>query len=516
MRVIVLAHEKPFSIGPVTVQPSTRSIVRGSRHEILEPKVMQVLVALGQAAGQVVSRDDLVEACWNGRIVGDDAINRVIGRLRRTAGGIGTEVFAIDTITRVGYRLRTLNGNALEEPERDGPAATAGPRLSRRDVLVGATAAAGLAVGGWFFWRRPSTEGDLSPATAAIVEQARIAMAQDTREGQNQAIALFRRVIDDSPDYADGWGLLACTYAWTSHFRQSSEAEVLRDRAHAAARQAMAIDPVNGLAIAGATLARPVFGNWLPISRDLRRAVAKEPATYELTLSLAKVLSQVGRTGEALRYISANAPLQPIPTYYYNRAQLLWSVGQMEELDSLFAEAGRVYPTHFAVWFTRFYIPMLSGRPEESLALAADPAARPSGIDPAEIESVVRVAEAVRTRAPDRIDAVTREWMDRAHHGAGYAENAAQFLSVLGRRDEAFEVLKAYYFSSGFDCGEGRFSSSQGTFTPRNDRFTAFLFNPAMASVRADARFGAMVRDLGLAEYWRASGQSPDYLLSRP
>ena len=44
---------------------------------------MQVLVALHRAFPNVVSRDDLIASCWEGRVVGDDAINRAIGRLRR-------------------------------------------------------------------------------------------------------------------------------------------------------------------------------------------------------------------------------------------------------------------------------------------------------------------------------------------------------------------------------------------------------------------------------------------------
>ncbi|WP_297695100.1 hypothetical protein, partial [Phenylobacterium sp.] len=43
---------------------------------VLEPRVMQVLVALARERGEIVSRDDLIASCWAGRIVGEDAINR--------------------------------------------------------------------------------------------------------------------------------------------------------------------------------------------------------------------------------------------------------------------------------------------------------------------------------------------------------------------------------------------------------------------------------------------------------
>ena len=108
-----------------------------------------------------------------------------------------------------------------------------------------------------------------------------------------------------------------------------------------------------------------------------------------------------------------------------------------------------------------------------------------------------------------------KEWSERARHGAGYAENAAQFMATLGRFDEAFAMLRAYYFSEGFDCGEVRFERATGSFTPRNDRQTAFIFNPAFESMRSDPRFTKLTTDLRFTEYWRKAGHAPDYLASQ-
>ena len=119
------------------------------------------------------------------------------------------------------------------------------------------------------------------------------------------------------------------------------------------------------------------------------------------------------------------------------------------------------------------------------------------------------------SRAPGAIDAVIREQLDRAHHAAGAAENAAQFACALARVDDSFRILDAYYFAEGFDPGEVRFTSAQGTFTPFNDRLTAFLFNPALAALRGDARFAQLTERLGLADYWRQARTPPDYLADR-
>jgi len=60
---IDLARAAAFALGGLEVRPSTRELVAGGRPEVLEPRVMQVLVALARRRGQVVSRDDLIASC---------------------------------------------------------------------------------------------------------------------------------------------------------------------------------------------------------------------------------------------------------------------------------------------------------------------------------------------------------------------------------------------------------------------------------------------------------------------
>lgn len=66
---------------------------------------MQVLVVLAGAEGVVVSRHELMQRCWDGRAVGDDAINRCIAKVRALAKSDPAPSFSIETIRGVGYRL---------------------------------------------------------------------------------------------------------------------------------------------------------------------------------------------------------------------------------------------------------------------------------------------------------------------------------------------------------------------------------------------------------------------------
>lgn len=66
---------------------------------------MQTLVALYNADGHILSRNDLVQLCWGGAIVGDNAIQRAVSQARKLAATVGEASFEIEAIRGVGYRL---------------------------------------------------------------------------------------------------------------------------------------------------------------------------------------------------------------------------------------------------------------------------------------------------------------------------------------------------------------------------------------------------------------------------
>lgn len=100
---IVLAKSPDFRLGALEVSPARLRVASADAVETLQPRIMQVLVALAERRGDVVTRDELVMRCWNGTAVSDDAIHRCIGRLRRLSESHGG--FALETVTRVGYQL---------------------------------------------------------------------------------------------------------------------------------------------------------------------------------------------------------------------------------------------------------------------------------------------------------------------------------------------------------------------------------------------------------------------------
>lgn len=82
MTPIDLASTADFSLGQARVRPSSREIEGKGRTLMLEPRVMQVLVALSRQRKSSVTRYTLTARCWGGAVVGDDAFQRCISRLR--------------------------------------------------------------------------------------------------------------------------------------------------------------------------------------------------------------------------------------------------------------------------------------------------------------------------------------------------------------------------------------------------------------------------------------------------
>jgi DNA-binding winged helix-turn-helix (wHTH) protein len=81
-RRIDLSVELPFQLGRARIDPRSHEVAWIDESRRLQPLTMKVLVALHDKIGEVVTRDELVDRCWDGRFVGEDVINRCISLLR--------------------------------------------------------------------------------------------------------------------------------------------------------------------------------------------------------------------------------------------------------------------------------------------------------------------------------------------------------------------------------------------------------------------------------------------------
>ena len=219
MAMIDLAHRVDFSLGSIEVRPASRELVGVDGAVMIEPKVMQVLVALADAGGRVVSRDELIENCWRGKVVGDDAINRVIGKLRRVAKASGG-AFRIETVARSGHRL-LCDSVSPEEPEVE-PAATAADRAWRPIWWLAPASAVALFIVLVQGRREPTPVGHppaptAMPAAVTDLETRGLSlMFENTPEQTAEGVGYLRQATALAPRAAPVWGSLAMSYVLRS------------------------------------------------------------------------------------------------------------------------------------------------------------------------------------------------------------------------------------------------------------------------------------------------------------
>ncbi|MGH8737908.1 MAG: winged helix-turn-helix domain-containing protein, partial [Burkholderiales bacterium] len=94
-----------LEIGQWWADRATNELGRAGKAVRIEPKAMEVLMALAARAGQVVSREELLATVWPGVVVGDEALTQGIIKLRRALGDNPRAPSYIETISKRGYRL---------------------------------------------------------------------------------------------------------------------------------------------------------------------------------------------------------------------------------------------------------------------------------------------------------------------------------------------------------------------------------------------------------------------------
>lgn len=102
----VAASKSRFRIGDYSVDIGDNTIA--SKHESLhvEPKAMQVLFVLARNAGETVSREQLMQEIWGGRVVVEDSLTRAVSKLRTALSDTKSKTL-IQTVPKKGYRLKT-------------------------------------------------------------------------------------------------------------------------------------------------------------------------------------------------------------------------------------------------------------------------------------------------------------------------------------------------------------------------------------------------------------------------
>jgi pimeloyl-ACP methyl ester carboxylesterase/DNA-binding winged helix-turn-helix (wHTH) protein len=95
----------PFQFKDYALDIDRRELKRAGELVAVEPQVFDLLVFLIRNRERVVSKDDLIEGVWGGRIVSESTLTSRINAARRAVGDSGAEQGLIKTIARKGFRF---------------------------------------------------------------------------------------------------------------------------------------------------------------------------------------------------------------------------------------------------------------------------------------------------------------------------------------------------------------------------------------------------------------------------
>ena len=388
-----------FRIHEWLVQPKLNAIGSNDSNARIEPRLMDVLVHLAKNAGQVVSKDSLMQTIWAGRFVTDEVITTSVFELRRALGDDARNPRFIQTIPKRGYRLiAPVVFLAEVTPNTGDPAELSGgdEASSNEHNVVGASrlwkaAAAGAAIvllltlvvlkmTVWPNLRTANSEAPakhrvnvraVSPDVIEAYTRGRELWARRNEEDLKNAIKHFERAIELDPNYALAYTGLADSYMLleTQNYMRREEAG---PHAKSAALTALQLD--DSLAEAHASMALVELRydwDWSGAEEEFKRAIALNPDYAMGHNWYSQYLLAAGRIHECLREIKIARDLDPgslairitaglihARLHQYdvaaeefrrateidpNNSSAFKSLGYVYEKKSMFAEAGAAY-----------------------------------------------------------------------------------------------------------------------------------------------------------------------------
>ncbi|MGC4028856.1 MAG: winged helix-turn-helix domain-containing protein [Steroidobacteraceae bacterium] len=490
--MLPLAHRPDLSLGSALIRPSVRTVEGPGGSVTAEPRVMQVLLAFADANGSVLTRDDLLRACWNGQVVSDDAINRAVAEVRRIARATGAG-FGIETIPRIGYRLTETPSSAASAPS--------GFFTGTRRWVLGGTLAAGLAAA-TFFWRRRTDQ------LAALLEKGRDALRLELNDSYQQAAGFFGQAVEVERTNATAWGLLALAHA---RLAESGDAAAV-GRCEQALRESLKLDPAEPNAVVARALVWR-GEDWSDTERQLNQALQRDSNHIPALEALAAQLQAAGYSREARelgrRILDIDQSTHHAwASIHVRKAIQHWIAGETTEAVAATGFALRNWPSHPYAWRNTLMLYAFTGEFERARVMLGK---LENGAQQQALVQDWRLAlDALELRTAAAIDAVDAEVRPRREMPATEKMSDVyriMILSEVGLVDTAYGEF--FHF---FDMDEDRIAPAVPA--KRADHNPAWrnyqwVFTPAMRNLRRDARIGQWTGKVLLDKYWSDRGD-PD------
>ena len=186
------AVENVIAFGPFRLHQARRLLTREGEPVAIEGRALDILIHLAIRQGDVVSKHEMIEAVWHGRMVEENNLAVHVSALRRVLGTLRDGRSVIQTIPRRGYML-------VSDPPESAPDAPPFPTPVISPVAAKARSVAAAA------WPANAFVGRVEERVALAVQLAEHALVTITAIGGVGKTRLARQVAQDvTPSFPDG------------------------------------------------------------------------------------------------------------------------------------------------------------------------------------------------------------------------------------------------------------------------------------------------------------------------
>ncbi len=105
MAALQTGHALDFHFADFEIDMARQELRRSGVVVSIEPQVFDLLIYLIRNRDRIVSKDELIESIWHGRIVSEAAFSSCISAARRAVGDDGKNQAFIRTLHKRGFRF---------------------------------------------------------------------------------------------------------------------------------------------------------------------------------------------------------------------------------------------------------------------------------------------------------------------------------------------------------------------------------------------------------------------------
>jgi DNA-binding winged helix-turn-helix (wHTH) protein/TolB-like protein len=308
-----------------------------------------------------------------------------------------------------------------------------------------------------------------------------------------QLLNRAQAIVARNPNFAFGHSLLAVAYAEAAENAGNPDrAKAMSDAASREANLTLKLDPqdAGAYAVLSGLSGLTVAERQAIVLRGIKVAKHPKQPVAALYSTEAKLLINVGRMNEALPFqLNAYAIDEWGAPKTAQLARTYANLGNMTVARSLLQKGLRLWPKHSGIRRTERYIVGFYGDAADATSMLGGPGSHESED---QADAVWRTfIEARLAHSPERMTAAARSVREAIDQNVISPDYGVMMLAALGKPGEAIGV---------------------GYSVPDQLRLESWvLFAPITRNVREDPGFVALASRLGLIQYWRETGQRPDF-----